>query len=186
MKKHDMPNVHLELMRDPARKFPSVADPESVRSARIWHCKYESLAPLGALRNLEELVIAAFPDESFEFLEKLSELRFLQVLHMPKICDISPLSGLKRLTALSLSTLPSWDVLRKTTTVQSLDPLVSLPQLTYLELLGVCPPDKSLVSLEKCRYLQTARLSQYPRDEITRFFNATKITDKFNPSPSFS
>lgn len=185
MKKHDMPDLHLELMRDPARKFPSVADPDLVRSARIWHCKYESLAPLGALRNLEELVIATFPDESFEFLEKLSELRFLQILHMPKICDISPLRGLKRLTTLSLSTLPSWDVSRKTTTVQSLDPLASLLQLTHLELLGICQPDKSLVSLEKCKYLQTARVSQYPRDEITRFFNATTVTDELNPSPSF-
>jgi hypothetical protein len=88
MGENDMPDVHLDLIRDPARKFPSVADPELVRSARVWHCKYKSLAPLSALCNLEELVIATFPDESFEFLGKLSELRFLQILHMPKICDI--------------------------------------------------------------------------------------------------
>lgn len=171
-----MPDVHLDLLRDPARKFPSVVDPESIRSARIWHCKYESLVPLGALRNLEELVIATFPDESFDFLGKLSELRFLQVLHMPKICDISPLSGLKQLTTLSLSTLPSWDTSRKTTTIQSLDPLASIPSLTHLELLGVCPPDKSLIALKKCKYLRTARVSQYPRAEMIRFFNATEST----------
>lgn len=181
-----MPDVHLDLIRDPARKFPSVADPELVRSARIWHCKYKSLVPLGALHNLEELVIATFPDESFEFLGKLSELRFLQILHMPKICDISPLSRLQRLTTLSLSTLPSWDASRKTTTVHSLDPLAHLPQLTHLELLGVCPPDKSLLSLERCKHLQTTRVSQYPRDETTRFFSATEVANEFNPRPFYS
>jgi hypothetical protein len=67
-----MPDVHLDLMRDTARRFLSVADPELIRSARIWHCKYKSLVPLGALHNLEELVIATFPDESLEFLGKLS------------------------------------------------------------------------------------------------------------------
>lgn len=181
-----MSGVHLELMRDPARKFPPVADPESVRSAKIWHCNYESLLPLGALRNLEELVIATFPEDSFEFLGKFSALRFLHVLHMPKIFDISPLSELKQLKVLSLSTLPSWDASRRTTIIQSLDTLASIPHLTHLELLGICPPDKSLKPLEKCKYLQTARVSQYPRTEIRRFFAAAKITDKFNPSPSFS
>jgi hypothetical protein len=186
MWENDMPDVHLDLIRDPARKFPSVADPELVRSARVWHCKYKSLVPLGALCNLEELVIATFPDESFEFLGKLSELRFLQIVHMPKICDISPLSRLQRLTALSLSTLPNWDASRKTTTIQSLDPLSHLSQLTYLELLGVCPPDKSLVPLEKCKHLQTARVSQYPLDEMARFFSATEVINEFNPRPLFS
>lgn len=180
-----MSDVHLELMRDPARTLPVVADPESVRSARIWHCKYKSLVALVALRNLEELEIATFPDESFEFLEKLDKLRFLRVMHMPKICDISPLSELKQLVSLSLSTLPSWDASRKTTTIESLEPLVTIPQLTHLELFGVCPRDKSLLPLEKCRNLQTARVSQYPRAEITRFFAATKVSNEFNPSPSF-
>jgi len=181
-----MQDLHLDLMRDPARAFPSITNPESIRSARIWHCKYQSLVALGELRNLEELVIATFPDESFDFLGQLTELRFLQVMHMPKVCDISPLSRLKRLTTLSLATLPSWDASRKTTTVQSLAPLTFLSQLTHLELLGVCPPDKSLVPLEKCKYLQTVRVSQYPRDEIGRFFKVTKVTDAFNPKPSFS
>jgi len=63
--------VHLELMRDPSRTFPTVAEPELVLSARVWHCKYKGLSPLAQLRNLEELVIAGFPDDSFEFFSKL-------------------------------------------------------------------------------------------------------------------
>lgn len=181
-----MPGVHLELIRDPARTFPVVNDPESVRSARIWHCKYKSLAPLVNLQNLEELVLATFPDESFELFEKLKKLRFLHVLHMPKIDDISSLSKLKQLVSLSLSTLPSWDASRRTTTIKLLEPLVAMPQLTHLELLGVYPLDKSLVPLENCKHLQTARLSQYPSTEISRFFTATKVIDRFNPNPSFS
>lgn len=54
--------MHLELMRDPSRTFPTVAEPESVLSAKVWHCKYKSLFPMAQLRNLEELVIAGFPE----------------------------------------------------------------------------------------------------------------------------
>ncbi len=181
-----MSGVHLELMRDPSRTFPQVADPDSVSSARVWFCKYKSLAPLAELRNLEELVIANFPDESFEFLGSLEKLRFLSVVHMPKICDIASLAELTQLTSLSLSTLPSWDASRKTTTIESLEPLSTIPALAHLELFGICPPDKSLVPLEKCKDLRTARISQYPRAETDRFYAGSRVDNRFNPKPSFS
>lgn len=181
-----MSGVHLELMRDPSRTFPQIADPVTERSAKVWFCKYKSLAPLAELRNLEELVIANFPDESFEFLGRLEKLRFLSVVHMPKICDIAPLASQTQLMSLSLSTLPSWDASRKTTIIESLEPLSSIPALQHLELLGICPPDTSLVPLEKCKNLRTARFSKYPRAEIDRFYAETKVGDRFNPEPSFS
>lgn len=181
-----MSGVHLELIRDPSRTFPHVADPDSVRSVKVWFCKYKSLGLLADLRNLEELVIAGFPDASFEFLVKLKKLRFLSVVHMPKIFNVAPLAELKQLTSLSLSTLPSWDASRKTTTIQSLEPLAAIPELAHLELFGICPPDKLLVPLEKCRRLQTARIAQYPRDETSRFYAATNVGDRFNAAPSFS
>jgi hypothetical protein len=130
--------VHLKVMRDPARMFPSPANPDAVRSATVWHCKYKSLEPLIELRNLEELVIASFPDESFEFLGRLEKPRFLWIMHMPKISDVGPLARLTQLTSLSLSTLPSWDASRKTTTIQSLQPLTAIPELAHLGLLGIC------------------------------------------------
>jgi hypothetical protein len=181
-----MSDVHLELMRDPSRIYPQVADPDSVYSAKVWFCKYRSLGSLAELCNLEELVIAGFPDESFECLARLEGLRFLSVLHMPKIFDIAPLARLTQLTSLSLSTLPSWDASRKTTNIQSLEPLAAIPGLAHLELFGVCPPDKLLAPLEKCRRLQTVRVSQYPRAETSRFYAATNIDDRFNAAPSFS
>ena len=181
-----MSGVHLELMRDPSRIFPQVADPDSVHSAKVWFCKYSNLGSLAELCNLEELVIAGFPDESFEFLTRLEKLRFLSVLHMPKIFDIAPLARLTQLTSLSLSTLPSWDASRKTTTIQSLEPLAAIPGLAHLELFGVCPPDKLLAPLEKCRSLQTVRVSQYPRAETSRFYAATNVDNRFNAAPSFS
>lgn len=177
---------HLNLIREPGRIFPPVANPDAVRSATVWHCKYKSLEPLGDLRNLEELVIATFPDESFELLGGLEKLRYLRILHMPKISDIGPLARLTQLTSLSLSTLPSWDSSRKITAIQSLEPLTVIPELAHLELLGICPPDKSLGPLERCKYLQTAQVSQYPLAEIARFFNETKVINQFNPKPSFS
>ncbi|MDQ2821517.1 MAG: hypothetical protein M3Y65_14190 [Pseudomonadota bacterium] len=78
-----------------------------VRSAIISHCKYRSLEPLVELCNLEELTIATFPDNSLNFLERLPQLRHLAILHMPKVSDLGPLAGLRQLTTLSLSTLPS-------------------------------------------------------------------------------
>ena len=186
VKRINMSGIHLELMRDPTHTFPHVADPESVHSARIWHCKYRSLAPLANLRNLEELVIATCPDESLEFLGSLEKLRLLYILHLPKISDIAPLAKLSQLTSLSLSTLPSWDASKKVTVIQSLEPLAAMPQLVHLELFGVRPPDKSLRPLWNCNHLRTARLSQYPRAEMDRFFAERSVLCEFNPKPSFS
>jgi hypothetical protein len=174
---------HLELMRDPGRAFPPVADPEAVRRATVWHCRYTSLAPLAELRHLEQLVIATFPDTSFEFLAGLEKLRLLRIVHMPKVDDIGPLARLTQLTSLSLSTLPSWDASGKTTTIRSLEPLAALPALAHLELFGICPPDKSLAPLEKCKHLRTARFSQYPLAEMARFFKKTIVENQFNPEP---
>lgn len=180
-----MPDVHLELIRDGSRAFPEVEDPEAIRSARIWFCKYKSLEQLVNLRNLEELVIAGFPDDSFEYIGTLEKLNLLNILHMPKVSDIGPLADLKRLATLSLSTLPSWDSSRKTSTILSLEPLASIPKLAHLELFGLCPPDKSLLPLENCKCLQTARVSQYPRVEVARFYAKTGLANHFNPEPSF-
>jgi hypothetical protein len=141
---------------------------------------------LAELHNFEELAIAGFPDESFEFLARLEKLRLLSVLHMPKIFDIAPLAKLMQLTSLSLSTLLSWDASGKTTTIQSLEPLAAIPELAHLELLGGCPPDKLLGRLEKCRRPQTARISQYSRAETSRFYAATNVENRFNAAPSFS
>jgi hypothetical protein len=177
---------YLELMRDPARTFPAVADPDAVRQATIWHCRYTSLAPLAGLRHLERLVIATFPDASLECLGRLERLRYLRIMHMPKVSDIEPLAGLTQLTSLSLSTLPGWDASGKTTTIRSLEPLAALPVLAHLELFGICPPDRSLVPLEKCGHLRTARFSHYPAAEMERFFHRTAVANQSNPEPSFS
>lgn len=177
----EIPKENLKLMRDPNRIFPPVTNGDDVRSATVWHCKYKSLEPLAALRNLEELVIATFPDESFDFVGRFEKLRFLRILHMPKISDLDPLARLTQLKILSLSTLPSWDASRKITTIASLEPLTSLPELVHLELLGICPQDKLLAPLERCKQLKSARFSQYPQAETDRFFNRTSVSNQFNP-----
>lgn len=180
-----MPDVHLVLARDVTRTFPEVEDPDAIRSARIWFCKYNSLEQLANLRNLEELVIAGFPDDSLDFIGRMEKLYLLSILHMPKVSNIAPLAGLKRLTTLSLSTLPSWDSSRKTSTILSLEPLASIPKLAHLELFGICPPNKSLLPLESCKCLETVRVSQYPRAEVARFYAKTGLANQFNPEPSY-
>jgi len=170
-------NGHLELMRDSSKTFPELECSSTVRTARIWHCKYRSLAAIGALTNLEELVIGSMPDLSLEFLGKLSRLRYLSIDHMPSITSLMALQKLTNLEVLSLSTSPGWDAARKCTIVDSLMPLATLPRLKQLQLFGVCPPDKSLRDLQSGPSLESARFSQYPADEIARFFLETGLPD---------
>ena len=56
--------MHLDLMRDKECVMPVIDDPDAIHSLRIWHCKYVTLEPVGALRHLKTLVIATFPDTS--------------------------------------------------------------------------------------------------------------------------
>jgi hypothetical protein len=177
--------MHLDLMRDSATVFPPVDSPSSIRSLRVWHCKYKSLHELARFENLEEIVIASFPDKNLNVLTTLSKLRYLSILHMPKISTLDALSRLGNIESLSLSTSPAWDAAGKCTVVNSLEPVTTMSSLKHLELLGVRSADKSLAVLEQCRSLQSARFSQYPKDEIERFYQATHVTNQFNPKPSF-
>lgn len=67
--------VHLELMRDKRKLFPDIASPKRFVTARVWHCRYETLAPLESLTALEGLDIATYPDASLEPLAGLSATR---------------------------------------------------------------------------------------------------------------
>jgi len=176
---------HLELMRESAKTFPKIESPSSVRTARIWHCAYRSLAPVSELVNLEEIVIGSLPDSSLEFLCNLSKLRYLRIVHMPKITDLTAIEKLKNLEVLSLSTSPSWDAAKKCTIVDSLKPIAQLPKLKELELFGVCSNNKSLVDLQSSPSLRSVRVSQYPKSESERFYLETSLQDAFADAASF-
>lgn len=148
--------MRLDLMRDRNRVFPELDSPGELEWLRIWHCKYKSLSPLSDLINLKELVIASFPDESLDALSGLKNLRYLSILHMPKVKNLLPLSNLLKLESLSLATLPSWDASRKRIIVESLDPVIKLPNLKYLELLGVRTEEGKLDILKNSRSLISA------------------------------
>jgi hypothetical protein len=177
--------MRLDLMRDINNVFPRLDNPEELERLRIWHCKYKSLSPLSDLINLKELVIASFPDESLDALSGLKNLRYLSILHMPKVKNLSPLSSLLKLESLSIATLPSWDASRKRIIVESLDPIIKLPNLKYLELLGVRTEEGKLDILKNSRSLISARFSQYKEIEMDLFFNNTKVIQAYNPSSSF-
>lgn len=95
----------------------------------------------------------------------------------------SPLAQLTRLRTVRLATLPSWDSSGKVTEVESLRPLVMLPELTHLELFGVRPESKSLSELEDAPGLTSVRVSRYPEAEVTRFRTVTGVADAYAPSP---
>ena len=84
-----------------------------------------------------------------------------------------------------METLPSWDSGHKVTEVTSLSPLAQLASLRHLSLFGVVPKDRSLVDVERCKSLRSARFSQYPRAEIDRFYAATRLSNAQSPEPVF-
>ena len=160
--------MHIEFIREKARVFPIVASPLEVTSARIWHCKYETLAPLSQFKNVQLLAIANYPDQTLELLKGLAELEALQILHLPGVTSLEPLSQLQRLRRLSLSTSPSWDATGKLTLVDSLALLAALPVLEELELYGVLPQSRLADDLYRSVSLTRVQLSKYPKREQQR------------------
>ena len=173
----------VDHVRDSARSLPEVVDPSAVTAMRVWHCKYRSLEGLGEYVNMQVLVVASYPDASLEPVSGLKALRYLGVLHLPEVNDLSPLAANASLETLRLATLPSWDSSGRTTTVESLEPLTALPALRHLELLGIVPSDSSLAPLERCSSLRSVRLSKYPPDEVDRFYAARRVDREHAPGP---
>jgi hypothetical protein len=160
--------MKLELMRDKAAKFPDVEDPATYHSARVWHCKYRTLEALSRFTNIEQLIVATYPDETLEPLSQLTSLAHLEITHLPKVTSLAPLAKLKSLKKLTLSTLPGWDTSRKVTLVESLAPLAACPSLEDLELFGVVPESRTVDDLLKIKSLKRVRVSQYSKTEQER------------------
>lgn len=155
-------------MRDRASAFPDVPEPLRITSAKVWHCRYASLAPLGSLLNLRRLEIATYPDPSFDLLTQLRLLEELRIIHMPEIRDLKPLAALKNLRVLTLETLPSWDASGRVSEVRSLAPLAALPSLQELALFGVVPIGRTADELLASRSLRRVRLSKFARGEAEK------------------
>lgn len=175
--------MHLDMERETATRFPEVAKPDEIETARVWFCKYHTLEPLGAFARLRALTIAGYPDSSLEWISRLTKLTYLNVLHLPKVTDLTPLACLKSLTTLCLATLPSWDASGKRTVVASLEPLTNLTALKHLQLFSVVPAERSLEALERMQSLETARLQGFPKKEVSRFFGTTSVRNEFAPEP---
>jgi len=175
--------MHIDFIYDKANSMPAVSDPNAVKSLRIWNCKFRTLEPLSVFLHLRTLQILTFPDDSLTVLAQLSSLRYLRIVHLPKVTDLTPLIHLHELESLSLETLPSWDASSKVTVVNSLDPLAQLPRLKHLSLFGVVPPDRTLAAIERCENLVSGRFSKYPKKEVDRFYNATGLSNAHIPEP---
>ena len=178
--------MHLDLIRDKSKQFPLVIDPLAVTTARVWHCNYASLGPLEALRNLQVLVIATYPESSFALIAPLRQLRHLQVVHFPNASDLEPLPELENLETLSLESLPSWDSSGKVLSVHTLEPLSRLERLKHLQLFGVLPASGGLEPLLRLTALRSARFSKVSSSEVSRFYSSTGVSDDFAPDAVFA
>jgi hypothetical protein len=118
--------------------------------------------------------------------QRWAKMKYLEIVHLPQVTDITPLEALSCLESLSLATLPSWDSSGRVQEVVSLASLVALPSLHHLELFGVVPLDRSLVPLQRCKALKSARFSSFPEAEVKHFYETTGVSDAFNPQPVFS
>lgn len=176
-------HVFRDLVRDKAKAMPTHPDAADITALRVWHCKYVSLAPVMQYPNLHTLVVANYPDADLEPIASLESLEYLSLLHLPAVSDLAPLAQLTQLRTVRLATLPSWDSSGKVTEVDSLRPLAFLPKLSHLELFGVRAANRSLHDLEHAAGLLSVRVSKYPKQEVTRFYMATGVTDAFAPSP---
>jgi len=173
-------------MRKKDKELEAFANSECFTSARIWHCKYKSLEPISDLVNLTTLVIAAFPDTNLEFLTNLKSLKYLRILHLPKVTSVSALAKLTSIESLSLATLPSWDSSGKVTIIDSLNPISLISNLKHIELFGVHPESKKLSGLEACTSLKSGRFTKYPKTEIERFVSKMGITQDSVPEPEYA
>jgi hypothetical protein len=178
--------MHLELDGDKSKRFPAVADPTAVKSARIWHCRYESLAVLAQFRNITALSLASYPDDTFEALSTLTALQYLSVLHFPRVSSLAPLGRLEALETLSLASLPSWDASGKVLSVDSFEPIAGLTNLRHLELFGVRPSRGGLSPLLACKSLRSARFSKLKKAEVATFYQTSGVKDEFAPRPAFA
>jgi hypothetical protein len=174
--------MHVDLKGDKEAAMPPVD--RAVESLLVWHCRYRTLAPLGALRRLKFLMVCPVPDGSLGFLASLKNLRELRIMHMPKVRDLAPLAELRRLEILGLGTLPSWDASGRVTEVRSLAPLAKLPSLKHLALFGVVSRSRSLKALEGCPKLSSVCVSKFPKAELKRFREASGIFDDDFPPPA--
>ena len=100
--------MRIEFTRDKSKVMPTIENPEDVTSVRIWHCNYKSFQELNKCINLEVLEIATLPESDFNFLSNNKKLKYLSIIHLPKVDDLLSLGNLVSLEVLSLQTLPSY------------------------------------------------------------------------------
>jgi hypothetical protein len=170
-------------MRDSSKTFPAFDEPGRITALRVWFCKYQTLRQIEELSNVRTLVIAGYPDESFEPIGRLASLEYLSVVDFPKITSLEPLADLGQLRVLRLHCLPSWDSSGRVIQIESLAPIARLARLEHLELFGVGPANGSLSALESLPGLRSVRVSKYPPAEVDRFRAVSAVSDEFAPAP---
>lgn len=87
--------------------------------------------------------------ESLDILKRSSETEVLTLQHFPRVHSLEPLSSLKNLRALFLTTAIGWDGTNRHLLVDSFEPLAALQKLEVIHILGVVPQQGRLQPLRR-------------------------------------
>ncbi len=99
--------------------------------------------------------------ESLDDIKQKTDAQFLSLSHWYKLesLDLSPISKLKNIRGLTLSTTLSWDGSNRHLLVNSFSPLAELPNLESLHIHGVIPQDNDISPLGRISSLKEIILS---------------------------
>ena len=88
-------------------------------------------------KDIEELEISGNKIISIDFLKYFNDIKYLKIIGMNKIKDLSPLKYLQELVKLDIMTTPGWDGSGKRLYYETLKPISNLTKLECLRTIDI-------------------------------------------------
>ena len=146
-------------------------------------------APLASLADLPRLRRLRLTDPgTLQGLENVRQIETLALYYLPRILSLAPLSALKHLRSLLISTPPGYDASRRCHRVESLWPLGQLQHLRRLVLRGILPDTDGLKPLRSLRQLVEIEITHvyaFSLDDYARLARALPHTRGHCVQPYF-
>jgi len=140
--------------------FEAVSDMPSLEGLYIKWSGIKSIASISAIPNLKFFYLGnSGALKNIDILSDMRKLVVLELVHMPKISDLAPLTTLTQLEGLGVE-----GGMEKTQIVDSLAPLSNLVGLRYLFLANLKSKDNTLKPLSSLHSLMNLRTAWWWQD----------------------